>query len=228
MHEPPETLARGEGNLGELVLRRRAGSPPVYELVVNGVFLMDTAETSSERLLAEAVMRRTRAPHRVLVGGLGLGYTVGALLTDSRIQRIDVVEIEPLLIRWLRDGLVPDGAAVMSDRRVKVTIGDVADALSAAEPASYDAVLLDVDNGPGFLVHERNAAIYQHDSLLMAARALRPGGTLAVWSASPSTALSARMAAVVGPVEDIATDVIRDGRPMTYHIYLATATTVNR
>jgi spermidine synthase len=197
-------------------------------LVVNGVFLMDTAETSTERFLAEAVIRRSPAPHRVLVGGLGLGYTVRALLTDSRIQRIDVVEIEPLLIGWLRDGLVPGAAAVLSDRRVNVTIGDVADALSAAEPASYDAVLLDVDNGPEFLVHERNAMIYQNDSLLMAARALHPGGTLAVWSASPSAQLSARMAATVGPVDDVAARVVRDGRPMTCHIYLATATAANR
>lgn len=222
VYEPPETLARGAGRLGELILRQRAGSPPVYELIVNGVFLMDTAETSTERLLAEAMIWRSEAPHRVLVGGLGLGFTVRALLTDPRIDRIDVVEIEPLLIQWLREDLVPGVRAVVDDRRVEVTIGDVVEVLAAAEPNSYDAVLLDVDNGPDFLVHERNAAVYQTYALSLAARALRPNGTLAVWSASQSEPLSTRMAAVVGPVDKVTADVVREGRPMTYHVYLAT------
>ena len=221
MYEPPETLARGDGNLGELVLRRRSGTPPVYELIVNGVFLMDTAETSTERLLAEAVLQRSRDPRRVLIGGLGLGYTVGALLEDPRVERIDVVEIEPLLADWLRAGLVPGAAAVLGDERVHLAIGDVVASLATAEPASCDAVLLDVDNGPDFLVHGRNATVYEEGGLGAAARVLRPGGMLAVWSASSAESLSARMAAVVGPVEHVTRAVNRDGRPMTYHLYVA-------
>ncbi|HEX6338289.1 MAG TPA: hypothetical protein VFZ85_15105 [Jiangellaceae bacterium] len=223
MYEPPTTLVRGDGRLGELVLRRRGGAQPVYELIVNGVFLMDTAETSTERLLADAVLLRSQTPRHVLVGGLGLGYTVKALLADRRVQRIDVIEIEPLLVDWLRAGLVPGTAAMLSDQRVRVTIGDVADAFADATPASYDAVLLDVDNGPDFLVHERNTTVYQEGGLSAAGRALRPGGILAVWSAAPSAPLSERLASTVGPVEEITAAVTRDGRALSYYLYLATA-----
>ena len=154
VYEPPMTLARGEGRLGELVLRRRGSTSPIYELIVNGVFLMDTVETSTERLLAEAALERCRAPRDVMVGGLGLGFTVKALLADHRVEHIDVTEIEPLLVDWLRADLVPGTAAVLSDQRVRGTIGDVAGAFAA--PASYDVALLDVDNGPDFRVSELN------------------------------------------------------------------------
>jgi spermidine synthase len=228
MYDPPTTLARGDGQLGELVLRRRGGTPPVYELIVNGVFLMDTAETSTERLLADAVLKRCRAPRHVLVGGLGLGYTVKALLPDHRVERIDVIEIEPLLVDWLRAGLVPDTASILSDQRVRVAIGDVAGAFTDVAPASYDVALLDVDNGPDFLVHERNATVYQERVLSAAGRALRPGGILAVWSAAPSESLSERLAAMVGPVEVVTADVARDGRALSYYLYLATASSADR
>jgi spermidine synthase len=228
MYDPPTTLARGDGQLGELVLRRRGGTPPVYELIVNGVFLMDTAETSTERLLADEVLQRCRASRHVLVGGLGLGYTLRALLADQRIERIDVIEIEPLLVDWLRADLVPGTAAIVSDQRVTVTIGDVAGALADAAPASYDAALLDVDNGPDFLVHERNATVYQEGVLSAAGRALRPGGILAVWSAAPSASLSERLAATVGPVEEVIADVTRDGRATSYYLYLASASPSDR
>lgn len=221
VYEPPETIARGDGTLGELVLRRRGGTPPIYELIVNGVFLMDTAETSTEQLLADAVLKRSPQPRRVLVGGLGLGYTVRALLDDRRVEQVDVIEIESLLVEWLRADLVPGAADILADTRVRVIVGDIRTALAAAEPSAYDAVLLDVDNGPGFLVHERNAAVYQSAALASAARVLCPGGTLAVWSAAPSEVLAKRLAATVGPVEDVAIDVVRDSRPMAYHLYLA-------
>ena len=228
VYEPPTTLARGEGRLGELVLRRRGSTSPIYELIVNGVFLMDTAETSTERLLAIAALQRSRAPRNVVVGGLGLGYTVKALLADQRIERVDVIEIEPLLVDWLRADLVPGTAAILSDRRVRVTIGDVAGTFADAAPGSYDVALLDVDNGPDFLVHERNATVYQEGVLSAAGRALRPGGILAVWSAAPSASLFERLAATVGPVEEVTAAVTRGGRALSYSLYLATATPADR
>lgn len=228
VYEPPTTLARGEGRLGELVLRRRGSTSPVYELILNGVFLMDTGETSTERLLADAALQRCRAPRHVMVGGLGLGYTVKALLADQRIECVDVIEIEPLLVDWLRADLVPGTAAILSDQRVRVTIGDVADTFAAAAPASYDVAVLDVDNGPDFLVHERNATVYQEDVLSAAGRALRPGGILAVWSEAPSKPLSDRLLASVGPVEVVSAEVTRDGRALSYYLYLATAAPADR
>jgi spermidine synthase len=217
MEEGPATIARAEGVLGEVVLRRRPG--PVHELIVNGVFLMDTAETTTERLLAELVLTRHRSPRRVLVGGLGLGCTLAALLADPRPEWVEVVEIEPLLVGWLRAGLVPGAAAALADPRVRVRIADVREVLGTGE--RYDAVVLDVDNGPGFLVHERNAAVYEPPALAAAGGALRPGGVLAVWSADPAPSLRAALTEQVGPTEQIVRRVERQGRPLDYYLYVS-------
>jgi spermidine synthase len=218
------TLARADGITGELALRRRVSdddADAVYELIVNGVFLMDTAEASTERLLADAVLDCVAAPRRVLVGGLGLGATLARLLADVRVDRVDVVEIEPLLVRWLRSGLVPLVDTVLADPRVRVTVADVRDVLRDAAAGIYEGVILDVDNGPDFLVRAANAAVYQPAAVRDAARALVPGGALAVWSAAPSPALATTMALHVGRCEEVVRVVDRHGRSLTYHIYLA-------
>lgn len=218
MNEPPQVLARGDGVHGEVALRRRCD---VYELIVNGVFVMDTAETSTERLLADVLLDRHPAPRHVLVAGLGLGVTLGTLLADLRVARVDVIEVEPLVVDWLRAGLVPTAAALLTDPRVHVRVCDVRAALPDAGAGTYSGFLLDVDNGPDFLVHAENAAVYQPPVLREAARVLAPSGLLAVWSAAPSSSLASTMAEEVGPCEEVVRTVERDGRPMTYYIYLA-------
>lgn len=223
---PPEVLARADGVLGEVVLRRRAtgAGRAVYELIVNGVFLMDTAETSTEELLAELVLDHRPAPERILVGGLGLGRTLLRLVADPRPHRIDVVEIEPQLVDWLRGGRVPEVAAALADPRVRVLVADVA-AVLGTPPTTYDAIVLDVDNGPDFLVADRNAALYRAPALGRAARAVRPGGRLLVWSADPAPRLRAELARQVGPVRQVVRTVARQGREFDYHLYLATRAT---
>lgn len=222
MYQPPETVARGRGVNGELVLRRRgSGEGAVYELIVNGVFLMDSAETSTERLLAEVLLARHPEPRRVLVGGLGLGFTVAALLGDRRVERVDVVEIEPLLVEWLAAGLVPDAAEVLRDPRVRPVVADVRTALASAPAGQYDGILLDVDNGPGFLVNDANAAVYEPPALAAAGAALRGGGLLAMWSAAPAERLRDDLEAAVGTCEEVTAEVTRDARSLTYHLYLA-------
>lgn len=220
---PPKVVARGEGVGGEIALRRRyvdAGAD-VIELIVNGVFLMDSAETSTERLLAVALLERHATPRRVLVGGLGLGFTLEALLTDPRVEQVHVVELEPLLVQWLQAGLVPGADAILADPRVQLTVGDIHTALRAAPKGRFDGILLDVDNGPGFLVRDANAAVYRPPSLRAAARALAPGGLLTVWSAAPSDTLAVDLADSIGEVEQIVRTVPREGREVDYHIYLA-------
>jgi spermidine synthase len=227
MDLPPETIARADGVAGEVVLRRRAAEnadeaarETVYELIVNGVFLMDTAEVSTERLLADAVLDGHEAPRRVLVGGLGLGVTVQALLADVRVEHLDVVEIEPVLVDWLRSGLIPGVEVVLADPRVQVVVADIRDAVRGAADGRYDAVLLDVDNGPDFLVRDANAAVYQTSALREMGRVLAPHGMLAVWSAAVSPALASTLAELVGPVEEVVRTVGREGRRVTYHVYL--------
>ena len=219
-----ETLARGDGVLGEMALRRRVESDgqAVYELIVNGTFLMDTSQTSTETLLADAVLVRHPAPRRVLVGGLGLGVTATAVLADVRVEQLVIVEIEPLLVDWLRSGLVPGAQLMLEDPRVEIRTADVIDVLRRAADRSFEAVLLDVDNGPGFLVHPRNAAIYERIVMTDAAQVLTPDGVVAIWSADPWPELGRMLATVFGHCEEITQTLFRDEREITYQIYLAT------
>ncbi len=211
-------IARAESERGELVLRERDDG--TLELRANGVFVMDTAETRSERALASEALARHDDPRSVLVGGLGLGYTLGEVLADARVRRVVVAEIEPALVGWLRDGTVPPGPSLLADPRVQVVVGDVADTLAGAD-AAYDLVLLDVDNGPGYLVHEANAALYGHDLLAATKRAIRPGGLCVVWSAAPDEGLRTAMTRVFGDAEAAAYDVDLQGRAEHYWLYLA-------
>jgi spermidine synthase len=220
-------VAWAESPRGEIVLRERrdpdAGpnAPVVLELRVNGVFVMDTVETSSEKGLAAAALKQVEQPRNVVVGGLGLGFTVHEVLADKRVARLVVVEIEDALVQWMRDGTVPHGPSYLADERVTVMTADIRVAMAEATPAAYDLVLLDVDNGPGFLVHDENEAIYQRDFLNQVRTALRPGGAVVIWSAAESPRLLAEMQEVFGNVAPIPYDVTLQSRDEQYWIYLS-------
>ena len=207
---------------GQLVLRRRDDGS--LDLRANGVFVMDTVETSTERALATRALALHDAPRRVLVGGLGLGFTLAAVLEDSRVERCTVVEIEPALARWMADGTVPHGPALLSDARADVRVDDVAVALRESPPAAYDLVLLDVDNGPGYLVHDANAALYEAPALEDARRATAPGGIVVVWSAAEEPELEGTMRRVFGNAEALAYDVTLQTRAEHYWLYASRVT----
>lgn len=218
---PPQTLAREDTPSGEVVLRRRG---TVLELVVDGAFAMDTVDTSTEVLLATEALRRHPDPGRVLVGGLGLGFTARAVLDDRRVRHVDVVELAGPLVRWAREGLVAelDG---LEGERCALHVADVADVLGgdAGPSGPWDLVLLDVDNGPGFLVHASNAALYEGAGLEAARRALAPGGLLVVWSSHVAPGLLDTLRAVAGPGEEageVVLTVHREGRDLEYALYL--------
>jgi spermidine synthase len=222
----PVEIARTTGVLGELVLRRRViDDVDVVELVSNGVFLMDSGDASTERALArralDAVATGPTAGRHVVVGGLGLGFTAAALLEDPRVDRVTVVEVEPALVSWVRQGLVPSAAALLDDVRVDVRVGDVAEVVPGLPEGCADAVLLDVDNGPGFLVHPDNAGLYTTDGLTGIAHALRRGGCVVVWSADRSPDLARALEQAVGPCEEQTLVVHRAGRDLEYVLYTA-------
>ncbi len=219
-------IARSETERGELVLRerRQENAPSTLELRANGIFVMDTLEVSTERALASAALELVDDPRAVVVGGLGLGFTMHEVLADSRVQRVAVVEIEQALVDWMRDGTIPHGPGMLADERLTIVVADVAVALAEATPASYDLVLLDVDNGPGYLVHDTNAALYRAPALEAARQALRTGGVLVVWSAAEAPDLERSMRAVFGDVEARAHDVLLQDREERYWLYVARVT----
>jgi spermidine synthase len=217
-------VARESSPRGEVVLRIRHeddGSEPVLELRVNGTFVMDTRETGTEERLASVALAEVAEPRTVLVGGLGLGFTAHTVLADRRVERLVVVEVEESLVRWMRDGTVPHGPAYLADERVSVVTADIRQAVLEAAAATYDLVLLDVDNGPGQLVHEGNAEVYGPGFLGAVADVLRPGGVVAVWSAAESPELADDLMAVFGAVTPVPMDVRLQGRAELYWLYLA-------
>jgi spermidine synthase len=220
-------VARAESPRGEIVLRAGRESddvaPAVLELRVNGVFVMDTAETSTERRLATATLADVEQPGAVVVGGLGLGFTMHEVLADPRVERLVVVEIEDALVRWMREGIVPHGPSYLADERLTVVTADIRVAFAEAAPASYDLVLLDVDNGPGYLVHDTNQILYQATFLTQVRQALRLGGALAIWSSAESPELHRTLEQVFGNVAPVPFDVVLQGRSEQYWLYRSRA-----
>ena len=220
-------IARAESERGEIVLRERrdpgAGdnAPAVLELRVNGVFVMDTLETGSEKGLATAALKQVENPRKVVVGGLGLGFTLHEVLADQRVEKLVVVEIEDALVQWMRDGTVPHGPSYLADQRLSVMTADIRVAMAEATPAAYDLILLDIDNGPGFLVYTDNEAVYQRPFLDQARRALRPGGALVIWSAAETPDLQAEMREVFGNAVAIPYEVTLQSRDEHYWLYLS-------
>ena len=178
------------GCCGELVLQRCDAH---YEIVANGVFLMDTRDSGSERLHATAAADRMPPPGRMLIGGLGVGFSLAAVLALPGVGEVHVLEREPAVLRWNQGPLALFNGDALRDPRVRTHEADVVDWLAHAPGCSLDAICLDVDNGPEWLVSPGNAWLYGNDGLRTAARVLSPAGVLTIWSAAPSPALVARM-----------------------------------
>jgi spermidine synthase len=141
----------------------------------------------------------------LLIGGLGLGLTLRAALSDSRVGSVHVVEIEPDVVRWNHEVLTEVNGNALSDPRVTVEVGDVRDALSGP-PRRFDAILLDVDNGPGAVTRVDNAPLYDRRSLTAFRRSLRRPGVLGVWSDREAPSFAADLAAVFEEVRQVAID----------------------
>jgi spermidine synthase len=189
-------------------------------LIINGAFAMDSSETSTERLLAELVLPRHHA-ERVLIGGLGLGYTVAAVAA-KQVDRIDVVEIEQCLIEWAYQGATSTLAAVAVDPPVRLYAGDVRLVLegTSAEPVGpWDAIVLDVDNGPDFLIHVENRELYTAASLSAAYGQLTAGGTLAIWCQHPAPALLSLLQGIAASAQQHVINTSRGERNFPYTIY---------
>ncbi|MET7681051.1 spermidine synthase [Streptomyces sp. NPDC005423] len=184
-HGTPLVLDRREGPYGEVVLRRHG---ELLQIIANGCFLMDTSDGRSERLLVDAAYAALdgRPAPAVLIGGLGVGFSLAHAAADRRWGRITVVEREAAVIDWHRAGpLSALSAVALADPRTEMVKTDLVTFVNET-CATFDALCLDIDNGPGWTVTEGNDGLYSAAGLASCARVLRPGGVLAVWSAEPS------------------------------------------
>jgi spermidine synthase len=196
-----EVYERRAGENGELVLR---GDGRHFEIISNGVFLMDTRAGESERLLVRAALERVARPADVLIGGLGVGFSLAEALAWPLTRAVTVIECEPAVIGWHSTHLRPYSGGALGDDRVRVehadllgwlrSTGDARDHHGAHEAhGTYDVICLDIDNGPEWTVTEGNAALYGPAGLDLLAGRLRPGGVLAVWSAAAAPAFEASL-----------------------------------
>ncbi|AWI30923.1 spermidine synthase [Streptomyces tirandamycinicus] len=185
----PRTLDRREGPYGEVVLRERRGPDgEIHEIIANGCFLMDTSDGRSERLLMDAAYAALagRPDPSVLIGGLGVGFSLARAAAEPGWSRIAVAEREQAIIDWHTTGPLRHlSAAALADPRTTVLHTDLVAHLHSTSD-TYDALCVDIDNGPDWTVTEGNGGLYAPDGLRACARCLNPGGVLAVWSAQPS------------------------------------------
>ena len=209
------------GDGGELRLMQRGQE---YSIMSGPIELMNSRLSGSEEALATLAWAhiRERPRPRMLIGGLGMGFTLRAAL--SRLGpdgRVTVAELVPEVVAWARGPMAAIFGESLDDPRVTIRVADVAAVIGEAR-AAYDAILLDVDNGPGGLNREANDGLYAPAGLAAAKRALRPGGVLAVWSAGPSPAFIRRLASAGYTAEEIAMRATGGRRGARHVIWLAT------
>jgi spermidine synthase len=176
----------------ELRLMRRGAE---FSMMLGQNELMNSRLSGSEEALATLACKRIegiKRPH-LLIGGLGMGFTLRAALAVLGTEaRVTVAELVPAVITWARGPMAGLFGDSLSDPRADIRAADVGEVIQSS-PSAFDAVLLDVDNGPEALIRKANDALYDPRGLQAAHRALRPGGVLAVWSSGPNTAFTRRL-----------------------------------
>lgn len=219
----PEVVDRVTTAGGELVLRR---SGEHFEIISNGCFLMDTRDGTSERLLVRAAVDAltgdpgTAAGNlRVLVGGLGVGFSLAEALSLPAVGHVTVIEREAPVIAW-HDG--PLGAVTghaLADPRVTVRQVDLVAWARGPGAREFDALCLDIDNGPDWTVTEPNGRLYDDAGLNALCGHLAPGGVLSVWSAAASPAFEARLRRHFARVDVLAVPVaVPRGEPDVVYV----------
>ena len=213
--------ARIPGTVEELRLMRRGAE---FSIKLGTNELMNSRLSGSEAALATLAAKKIEAikkPH-LLIGGLGMGFTLrAALAVLGTGARIVVAELVPAVIAWARGPMAEIFGDALSDPRVRIDETDVSEIIRTSR-AKFDAILLDVDNGPEGLTRKANDALYTSDGLNAACVALRPGGVLAVWSSGPNAAFSKRLRAADFDVNEVAVRATGRGGGARHVIWIAT------
>jgi spermidine synthase len=226
MKQKKVVLARETTPQGEIQLQQwietDGPSQPVYEIIFNGVFLMASYNERSGKAVATLAIEPLageRQAMRALIGGLGMGYTLQAALGYDGIQAVDVVEIEEHIVHWAQKFFGELNGHALSDPRVRLIQMDLRDYLFRTEE-TYDAIILDVDNGPTWLALESNQRLYERPTLARMKDLLTEGGVLTVWAAEKCPDFQKRLEEVLGQAEEITVqETDGRGRPTDYFIY---------
>lgn len=197
-----------------------------YCIRIHGQTLMDSSATASETLLGELAVKRPLATPenapRILIGGLGLGFTLRRVLEGIGPNgRVLVSELIPAVVDWNHTHLRGLNGALLDDPRVEVVQADVGEIIRRSPAGNYDVVLLDVDNGPVAMVQRENRELYSRDGIGRLATTLRPGGRAAIWSASRHDVFADRLAACGFAVEAVPARVHATARRAAHVIYVA-------
>jgi spermidine synthase len=214
-------VARIPGSNDELRLFRRGAD---FMIVLDRNELMNSRMSGSEEVLATATCERLgsrKAPH-LLIGGYGMGFTLRAALRSLGADaKLTVAELVPEIIDWARGPMAELAAGCLDDPRVSVVGDDVA-ALIDKGQGQYDAILLDVDNGPDGLTRASNGRLYSERGLESAWRALRPGGILAIWSAAPDPRFARKFGSCGFAVDEIVTRARSNGKGPRHVLWFGT------
>lgn len=223
-----DVLAYSDSPIGAICLRRREllsrPGTMITEITVDHMLLMSSHHTASERALASRALARHGGTEglRVLVGGLGLGYTAQEALKSAAVTRVDVVEFLPQVISWMQNGLLPLSDELNSEPRYSVMEGDVYAMLTSAPELQYDVIVVDVDHSPDETLADANAAFYTEAGLRSAKQHLRPGGVLGVWSYADSSSFADAVRAVFphGEIAPVTFDNELTGEEETNWLFL--------
>jgi spermidine synthase len=202
----------------EIVLAHRADE---WVVRVGGRILMSSLMHDSEESLAQEAIERVEDPRAILVGGLGLGFTLRAVLDRVAAgAKVTVGELVPELVEWNRLHLAELHDHALDDPRCEIVIGDVFEIIKRSH-AAFDVILLDVDNGPIAMSHAQNQQLYAERGVRHCHAALRPHGVLAVWSAGPSPRFERRLSGAGFKVEVLRVPA-RKGNRARHVLFLAT------
>ncbi len=203
-----EVIERCRGEAGEIQLQRRGAE---YEIIYNGIFLMATYNGESEKTAVREALKNITAwnkgPVNVLMGGLGVGYSLREALDWKQVNRVVVIEIEPAVISWNRGILARVNGWALSDQRVEIINGDFVEVLkylaaaAAGDPSeAFGVVVADIDNGSGWLSLPANAYLYREEGLGFIKQCLIPGGAACFWCPDRETVFEKRLSKIYSEV----------------------------